>query len=127
MEEKYNIPPWMAPYLREHMAAGSCPGCGVKFGHPGSTFGAVIDHDHDTGEVRMIVCSQCNTSRLRNFDDGRNPVAMLLAAGTNAKRRGRKAKERALIQMRLAALLISHYAPRSPLVAKALSIPMPDA
>jgi hypothetical protein len=52
-----------------------------------------------------------------------NPDALLLAAGRNAKTPGRKAKARALRQTRLAVLL--HYAPRSPLVAKALSIPLP--
>jgi hypothetical protein len=87
---------------------------------------ACIDHDHDTGEVRMIVCAQCNTASLRNCDDGRNPDALLLAAGRNVKGKGREKRARALIQMRLAALLIDHYAPRSPLVAKALSIPLPD-
>jgi hypothetical protein len=46
-----------------------------------------------------------------------------LAAGRNVKHGERLAT--ALIQLRLAALLIDHYAPRSPLVAKALSIPMP--
>jgi hypothetical protein len=122
---KYNIPRWLSPYISEHMATGDCPGCLVKFGRSGSTYGAVIDHDHDTGEMRMIVCSQCNTSRLRNCDDGRNPDALLLAAGRNVKWRGRVGRERAIIQVRLAALLINHYAGCSPLTTKALSIPMP--
>jgi Recombination endonuclease VII len=126
---KYGIPLWMAHHITERMAPRNpCPACGTPFGPPGSTFGACIDHDHDTGLVRMIVCGQCNTSRLRNFDDGRNTDALLLAAGRNAQRgqgRGRKDRARALIQLRLAALLIEHYAPCSPLVAKALSIPLP--
>jgi hypothetical protein len=126
MQWKYDIPLWMAPYIAERMATGNCPGCGVPFGHPKSMIRACIDHDHDTGLVRMIVCNPCNTPRLRGTNDGGNPDALLLAAGRNAKRSGRKHKARALIQLRLATLLIDHYAPQSPLVAKALSIPLPD-
>jgi len=122
-ERKYNIPKWLSPWLDERMAPGMpCPACGTPFGPPGSTRGAVIDHDHDTGLVRMIVCSQCNTSRLRNFDDGRNPAALLLMAARNLRP---SRIRRAIIQVRLAALLKAHYAPSSPLVTKALSIPLP--
>jgi Recombination endonuclease VII len=123
MKRKYNIPLWLGTYLAEHMVTGNCPGCGVKFGQPKSMTRACVDHDHDTGEVRMIVCSLCNTHSLSRCDDGRDPDAVLLAAGRNVKHGERLAT--ALIQLRLAALLIDHYAPRSPLVAKALSIPMP--
>jgi hypothetical protein len=125
MKSKYGIPTWMAPYIFELKATGNCPACGVKFGPPGSTRGACIDHDHDTGEVRAIICNICNTVRLCRCDDGRNPDALLLAAGRNAKTPGRLAKARAIIQLRLAAMLIEHYATSSPFVAKALSIPMP--
>jgi hypothetical protein len=125
MKALYGIPTFMAPHIMEMRATGSCPGCGVKFGPPGSTYGACIDHDHVTGEVRMIVCNICNTTRLRNCDDGRNPDALLVVAGRNAKSSDWRTRARALIQMRLAALLLTHYAPQSPLVAKALSIPMP--
>lgn len=127
MQYYYNIPQWLAPYISEHKATGNCPGCGVKFGHPKSPTRACIDHDHDTGLVRMIVCNQCNTVRLCRCDDGRNPDALLLAAGLNAKRTGRKARERALIQMRLAALLIDHYkgVEVAPAVGRMLAIPLP--
>lgn len=128
-ERKYGVPQWLSPWLDERMAPGNpCPACGTPFGHPGSTGGAVIDHDHDTGLFRMIVCSQCNTSRLRNFNDGRDTDALLLAAGRNAQKgnaRGWKHWNRALRQIRLATLLIEHYAPSSPPASKALSIPLP--
>jgi hypothetical protein len=127
MRRAYNIPAWMAHYLMEHMRTGNCPGCRVKFGPPGSTYGAVIDHDHDTDLVRMIVCNQCNTSRLRNCDDGRNPEALLLAAGRVIKHTGKHGAPQAIIQLRLAALLISHYrgVEVAPAVGRMLAIPLP--
>jgi hypothetical protein len=123
MQRTYGIPLWVGVYIAEHKATGNCPGCGVKFGHPQSMTGAHIDHDHVTGEVRMIVCNTCNTTRLRNCDDGRNPDALLLAASRNVKHGGRRYQSIALTQLRLAALLLEHYAERSPLVAKQLQIP----
>lgn len=127
-KSRYNIPAWLSPYIDEHIVTGNCPGCGVKFGHPQSVTRACIDHDHATGLVRMIVCHLCNTQRLRNCDDGCNPDALLLAAGRTAQMRGRKAKVRALIQIKLAALLIAHYrgAEVAPAVGRMLAIPIPD-
>jgi hypothetical protein len=116
MKWKFNIPTWMDPYIHTLKTTGYCPGCGVKLGHPKSPTRACIDHDHDTGEVRMIICNICNTTRLFRCDDGRNPDALLLAAGRWVKRGGRAGVARAIIQLRLAALLLAHYAPQSPLV-----------
>jgi hypothetical protein len=123
IHRKYNIPKWLAPYIVEHMATGTCPGCGVKFGHPKSSTRACIDHDHDTGEVRMIICHLCNSQSLRRSNDGRNPDALLLAAGRCIKKSGRKVKVRALKQLRLAALLVEHYVGSSPLASRQLMIP----
>jgi hypothetical protein len=124
-ERKYNIPQWLSPWLDELMTPGNlCPACGTPFGHPGSTRGAVIDHDHDTGFVRMIVCSQCNTSRLRNFNDGRDPDALLLMAAKNLRP---SRMRRAIIQVKLASLLLDHYrgVEHAAAVGRALSIPLP--
>jgi hypothetical protein len=54
---------------------GGCAICGVKDNGRNANF--VIDHDHITGRVRALLCTQCNAG-LGNYRD--NPDLMLRAA-----------------------------------------------
>lgn len=56
---KYNI---SVEELKELRRINSCGICGIKVYHHAKNkrSGAVIDHDHDTGRVRGILCVQCN-------------------------------------------------------------------
>lgn len=54
---KYGLTVWEYEALldaQEHR----CAGCNKRFGHGRP---AVIDHSHDTWEVRGLLCSPCNT------------------------------------------------------------------
>lgn len=53
--------------------AGLCPERGVL----------AVDHDHDTGEVRGILCQPCN----RGLGDFRDSPALLLAAAEYLRKR----------------------------------------
>lgn len=55
---------------------GVCAICGTD--SPGSRFNHFhVDHDHDTGKVRQLLCEACNTG-LGKFRD--NPLLLRLAA-----------------------------------------------
>jgi len=56
---KYGITP--AQY-RQMLAAqdGRCKICAILFGDAKSRDGCVVDHDHDTGKIRALLCQTCN-------------------------------------------------------------------
>lgn len=54
--------------FEEYIATTSCQHCATPFK---STRDRHIDHDHDTGQVRLIVCHKCNTNdSYINWPDG---------------------------------------------------------
>lgn len=54
-----------------HHQGYACAACGAT--HPGSQKGWVLDHSHETGHVRGILCSGCNIA-LGHAKD--NPVRL---------------------------------------------------
>lgn len=63
---------------------GTCALCGTNDpGHPSGRF--VVDHDHDTGVVRGLLCTGCNVG-LGYFRD--NPTLLLAAIGYLAHAKG---------------------------------------
>lgn len=80
--EKYGIT--LADYRRMHDERdGRCDICGnresrfIRKNHRGEVF-LCVDHDHETGEVRGLLCGDCN-SALGKFKD--NPTTLLRAIG----------------------------------------------
>jgi len=56
----------------------NCGVCGVTLDHQrsrGNRVGACIDHDHDTGRVRGVLCQQCNTAEGYIKASGHDPVS----------------------------------------------------
>lgn len=56
---KYNI---SIEELKQLRLIGNCGICGIEVHHHSKNKGngAVIDHDHNTGKVRGVLCSRCN-------------------------------------------------------------------
>lgn len=44
------------------LQGGKCALCPVIFSLEGSRRNLCVDHDHDTGQVRGLLCARCNTS-----------------------------------------------------------------
>jgi hypothetical protein len=60
------------------MVGGRCQICGKEFDlTKGSKFGFRIDHDHQTGKVRGVLCNSCNIG-LGFFKD--NAVLLMKAS-----------------------------------------------
>lgn len=55
---------------------GRCAICRTEFGRPKSSSGMVVDHDHDAGDFRGLLCSQCN----KGIGCLRDDVAVMKAA-----------------------------------------------
>ena len=61
-------------YARLYEAQGGvCGGCGPESGRSGKTKRLAVDHNHETGEVRGLLCSDCNRLIGRLHD---NPAAL---------------------------------------------------
>ena len=46
-----------------------CAACGDKFEMQHGMQGACVDHDHDTNEVRELLCGRCNLICVRSRDE----------------------------------------------------------
>lgn len=68
-----SVAEWDAMYLAQN---GLCAICGQP--PPVDSRGLVVDHDHDTGLVRALLCQKCNIG-VGHFDD--DPNLMRRAAG----------------------------------------------
>ena len=55
---------------------GRCAACGTD--NPGHIRGFVVDHDHDTGEIRGILCHPCNATLGYAKDDTQRLAGLIL-------------------------------------------------
>lgn len=49
----------------KYKTAISCECCGIVFGEPKTRYSKCQDHDHNTGQIRGVICSDCNTAEGR--------------------------------------------------------------
>jgi len=55
---------------------GRCAACGTD--NPGTKLGFMVDHDHDTGRIRGILCHHCNAALGHAKDDTQRLAGMIL-------------------------------------------------
>ena len=55
---------------------GRCAACGTD--NPGTKLGFMVDHDHDTGEIRGILCHHCNSALGHAKDDTQRLAGLIL-------------------------------------------------
>jgi len=46
-----------------YLSESECPICNHDF----SKYNKVLDHDHETGEIRMVLCQMCNLREFQNL------------------------------------------------------------
>ena len=46
-----------------YLSESECPICNHNF----SKYNKVLDHDHKTGEIRMVLCQMCNLTEFQNI------------------------------------------------------------
>lgn len=69
LKAKYTITPEQATALWAAQG-GSCPICRVRLEDPATAAGdSHVDHDHETGAVRGILCPMCNKGLGHYADD----------------------------------------------------------
>lgn len=72
--KKYGLTPEQYAEMLE-ACAGCCESCGLNFDTTGKW--PCVDHDHDTGRVRGLLCNNCNVG-IGNLGDSAEGVRMAL-------------------------------------------------
>jgi hypothetical protein len=73
VEYRYGLSPVALAGMREEQG-GLCASCGQP---PSLRRPLVVDHDHETGAVRGLLCDACNTSLGQLRDDPTRILALL--------------------------------------------------
>ena len=79
MARRYNLP--VSDILKmHHEQGGRCAICGVHHSELNDRehFNLFVDHDHETGIVRGLLCTHCNVG-LGHFRDSPNLLAKAIA------------------------------------------------